>query len=65
LRETLGLESVHVDYYQILRTLRHRTLYEGALDVSPSQAEQAAAEARALLARAGRWLEARGHTSIS
>jgi uncharacterized protein (UPF0332 family) len=64
LRETVGLESVHVDYYQILRTLRHRALYEGAHDVSPSQAEQAAAEARALLVRAGRWLEARGHISI-
>jgi len=60
LRETLGVPAERVDYYQMLRTLRHRTLYEGTLDVSPSQAEQSAAEARALLAQTTKWLEARG-----
>jgi uncharacterized protein (UPF0332 family) len=54
LRETLGVPAERVDYYQMLRTLRHRTLYEGTLDVAPSQAEQSASEARALLAQTER-----------
>jgi len=56
LRFTVGVEKERLAYYQTLRSLRHRGLYEGFTDVSKSQAEEAATEARWLQDRLEAWL---------
>ena len=56
LRFTLGVEEERLDYYQTLRSLRHRGLYEGFTDVSQSQAEEAVDEARWLQSQLATWL---------
>jgi len=56
LRSTVGVEAERLGYYQTLRSLRHRGLYEGLTDVSPSQAEEAVEEARWLQDRLEAWL---------
>jgi len=56
LRFTLALEDSRIDYYQTLRSMRHQALYEGLLDVSQSQLEEALQEAGWLLKRTRSWL---------
>ena len=56
LRFTLTLEDSRIDYYQTLRSMRHQALYEGLLDVSQSQVEEALQEAEWLLKRTQSWL---------
>ena len=56
LRFTVGVDAERLGYYHMLRSLRHRGLYEGFTDVSKSQAEEAATEARWLQDRLEAWL---------
>ena len=56
LRFTVGVEKERHGYYQALRSLRHRGLYEGLTDVSQSQAEEAVTEAKWLQDRLEVWL---------
>lgn len=56
LHETLGLDEERVGYYQTLRTVRHRGLYEGFLDVDEGDLFEALAEAKQLLGDVQRWL---------
>jgi len=56
LRFTVGVEKERLAYYHTLRSLRHRGLYEGFIDVPQSQAEEAVAEARWLKDRLEAWL---------
>lgn len=56
LRFTVGVDEEHLGYYQTLRSLRHRGLYEGFTDVSQSQAEEAVEEARWLQGQLATWL---------
>jgi len=53
---TVGVEKERLGYYHTLRSLRHRGLYEAFTDVSESQAEEAATEARWLQDRLEAWL---------
>ena len=53
---TVGVEKERLGYYQTLRSLRHRGLYEGFTDVPQSQAEEAVTEARWLQDRLEAWL---------
>ena len=63
LRFTVGVEKERLGYYQTLRSLRHRGLYEGFTDVSKSQAEEAVTEASWLHDRLAAWL-ADGHPEL-
>ena len=63
LRFTVGVDADRLGYYQTLRSLRHRGLYEGFTDVSKSQAEEAVEEARWLQSRLEAWL-ADGHPEL-
>lgn len=60
LEDTLGIPLDHVDYFQELRELRHKGLYEGETSVPASQVEEATEAATQLLEQLGAWLEARG-----
>ena len=59
LRYTVGVPDPHIDYYQLLRSLRHRGLYEGLIDVSITQVEEAVKEAAWLLETTQSWLSKR------
>ena len=58
LRFTIDVTAERLDTYQMLRSLRHRGLYEGFTDVAKSQAEEAVEEARWLRDRLAAWLSA-------
>lgn len=60
LADTLGAAPDHISYFQRLRDLRHRDIYEGSVHVSVHEAEDATAKATQLFARLQKWLEARG-----
>ena len=60
LEHTLGIPFNEVSYYQQLRDLRHRDIYEGAAHVSLRDAEEAVESAAGLLGLLLPWLEARG-----
>jgi len=64
LRFTVGVDAERLGYYQTLRSLRHRGLYEGFTDVSMSQAEEAVTEARWLHDRLEAWL-ANSHPELT
>jgi uncharacterized protein (UPF0332 family) len=51
LRYTLDIDSDRVNYYQSLRRIRHRGLYEGFTQVSNNQANESMEEAQWLFAR--------------
>ena len=57
LRFTLILEEKRIDYYQTLRSMRNQGLYEGGMDVSQAQAEEAIQEAVWLLKKTKAWLK--------
>jgi len=60
LGETLGVDADRVSYFQQLRDLRHRDIYEGSIHVSVHEAEEATEEAAQLFEQLQAWLEARG-----
>lgn len=51
LRDTLGVSEREVAYFQILRRKRHKDEYEGTLEASQTEAQDACMAAQALLAR--------------
>ena len=59
LRYTVGIPEQRIDYYQILRSLRHKELYEGLADVSLEQVEEAVKEAARLVQETQSWLAKR------
>jgi hypothetical protein len=58
LEGTLGTPPDLIAYFQQLRDLRHRDIYEGSIHVSEREAEDAVIEASGLLERLRTWLEA-------
>lgn len=60
LADTLGTTPDHISYFQRLRDLRHRDIYEGSAHVSVHDAEDATVEATQLFERLQKWLEAKG-----
>jgi len=63
LADTLGTAPGLIAYFQQLRDLRHRDIYEGSIHVSEREAEDAVTEASRLLEHLRAWLEARGDKS--
>jgi len=63
LEDTLGTPPDLIAYFQQLRDLRHRDIYEGSIHVSESEAEDAVTEASELLEHLRTWLEARADAS--
>ena len=59
LADTLGTAPDLIAYFQQLRDLRHRDIYEGSIHVSEREAEDAVAEASRLLEHLRMWLKAR------
>ena len=59
LADTLGTTPDLIAYFQQLRDLRHRDIYEGSIHVSEREAEDAVAEASRLLEHLRAWLKAR------
>ena len=59
LADTLGTTPDLIAYFQQLRDLRHRDIYEGSIHVSEREAEDAVAEAARLLEHLRMWLQAR------
>lgn len=59
LTDTLGTPPDLIAYFQQLRDLRHRDIYEGSIHVSEREAEDAVTEASSLLEHLRTWLEAR------
>jgi uncharacterized protein (UPF0332 family) len=59
LGDTLEVESKRIDYYQRLRSLRNKEMYEGAVHVSPRDVTEAIEEAVWLFERLQHWLESR------
>jgi len=59
LLDTLGVEQKRVDYYQELRNLRNKDIYEGSVHVSEREIEEAIEEAAWLKERLHSWLEER------
>lgn len=59
LQHTLGISPDLIAYFQQLRDLRHRDIYEGSVHVSVREAEEAAREAGTLLQRLRVWLDTR------
>jgi len=55
--DTLAIERTRIDYYQRLRGLRNKEIYEGAVHVSPHDVAEAIEEAVWLSGRLVRWLE--------
>jgi len=45
LKDTLAVENRRIDFYQRLRSLRNKELYEGAIHVSVHDVEEAIEEA--------------------
>ena len=64
LAHTLGAPRNVIWYYQQLRDLRNRDIYEGSIHVSEREAEDAVAQASALLAQLCAWLEARPKSRV-
>lgn len=60
LADTLGTDFNLIAYFQQLRDLRHRDIYEGSIHVSQREAEDAVYEASRLLEHLSAWLEVRG-----
>jgi len=63
LADTLGTRADLIAYFQQLRDLRHRDIYEGSIHVSDREAEDAVTEASRLLEHLRTWLEARADES--
>ena len=63
LAETLGTPPDLISYFQQMRDLRHRDIYEGSIHVSEREAEEAVTEASRLLEHLRAWLEARTDAS--
>jgi uncharacterized protein (UPF0332 family) len=59
LAETIGSGADLIAYFQRLRDLRHRGIYEGFLHVSERDAKEAVEEAKSLLSDLQAWLSAR------
>ena len=59
LAATLGTPPHLISYFQQLRDLRHRDIYEGSIHVSEREAADAVSEASSLLEHLRAWLEAR------
>jgi len=59
LSDTLGTPQDVISYFQLLRDLRNRDIYEGSIHVSEHEVEDAMAQATELLARLSEWLESR------
>ncbi len=59
LQYTVGVPPARIDYYHLLRSLRHKELYEGTIDVSLAQVEEAVKEAARLLQETQSWLSKR------
>lgn len=59
LRHTLGLPHDLIDYFQILRDVRHKALYEGESNVTENQVNEALQETTDLLRRLRQWLNDR------
>ena len=57
LTDTLGTDFNLIAYFQQLRDLRHRDIYEGSIHVSERDAEDAVYEASGLLEHLSAWLE--------
>jgi len=57
---TLGVAADEVSYFQQLRDLRHRDIYEGSVHISERDAEDAVGAAATLLDKLRCWLEGRG-----
>jgi len=60
---TQGTDFNLIAYFQQLRDLRHRDIYEGSIHVSQREAEDAVTEASRLLEYLRTWLEARADES--
>lgn len=56
LRQTLGLDSDKLEYFQSLRTLRHRDIYDVELVISSDDLNEAILEATSLLNFLQEWL---------
>ncbi|MFC2099308.1 hypothetical protein ACFLSF_00540 [Candidatus Bipolaricaulota bacterium] len=63
LEDTFGTPPDLIAYFQQLRNLRHRDIYEGSIHVSEHEAEDAVTEASGLLEHLRTWLEARADGS--
>lgn len=59
LLHTLGVEQKRVDYYQELRDLRNKDIYEGSIHVSEREVEEAIEEAVWLQEQLHEWLAQR------
>jgi uncharacterized protein (UPF0332 family) len=57
LRFTLGLSDGEIRYFQVLRRKRHKDEYEGTLEVSDTEADEAATIARQLVEAVQLFLE--------
>ena len=62
LQHTLGTAPDLIAYFQQLRDLRHRDIYEGSIHVSEREAEDAVGAATQLLDQLRSWLDARAET---
>jgi uncharacterized protein (UPF0332 family) len=56
LRNTLGLDEDKIDYYQSLRVLRHRDIYEPEIHIDDDDMNLAIKEAEAILDKLETWL---------
>ena len=63
LADTLGTSPDVIAYFQQLRGMRHRGIYEGSMHVSESEVEDAVTEAAKLLEHLRMRLAARTHAS--
>jgi len=59
LLHTMGVEHKRVDYYQELRDLRNKDIYEGSIHVSEREVEEAIEEAVWLQELLREWVEER------
>jgi len=59
LADTLGTAADLIAYFQRLRDLRHRNIYEGSIHVSEREVEDAVTEAAKLLEHLHTWMEGR------
>ena len=63
LADTLGTAPDLIAYFQQLRDMRHRDIYEGSIHVSEREAEDAVADASRLLEHLRTWLKARANSA--
>jgi len=56
LRDTIGLDEDKIDYFQSLRGLRHRDIYDSDLVINKEDLSESINEAEALLASLETWI---------